>query len=74
MKVEPFFGTSSGKKNTTPFKARIVNPEGGLVYGVIDLDKDADILELVDPHTEQSFLLKDARNTLAILNYELKND
>lgn len=50
------------------------NCEGGIVYDVVDMDFDSNIFELIDPHTQASFLIYNARETLNLLGYEVKDD
>lgn len=53
---------------------KVSNPEGGIVYNVLDIDSDANVWELVDPHTKAAFILKNAKQTLEHLSYTLQTD
>lgn len=52
----------------------IVNSTGAVAYLVLDLDAALDMMELLDPHTQEKFLLYNVATTLELLGYKLKED
>lgn len=52
---------------------KLTNKEGGLVYEIIDVDYQAEVMVLKDPHTGTEFLLPDCRNVINLLGYEVQD-
>lgn len=45
------------------------NTTGNLIYPLISADRNANVIEVKDPHTDVEFLINGARETLELLGY-----